>query len=69
MKTEKSLSLFSDETLDSVVMSALVGGMASDNCHGGNCTPGCSCSDDVCVVVNANTNVSLVCSSTCGAVK
>lgn len=57
MKTEKSLSLFSDETLDSVVMSALVGGDSTNNCSGGNCGENCGC-----VVITANT---VVCSGRC----
>lgn len=34
---KKSLSLFSEETLDSVAMSEIVGGDVPNNCNGGNC--------------------------------
>ena len=53
MKTEKSLSLFSEETLDSVVMTALVGGDATNDCHGGNCAENCKCT-----IVSSNVVVS-----------
>lgn len=41
MKTEKSLSLFSDETLDSMTMAMFYGGDQANNCYGGNCVQGC----------------------------
>lgn len=70
MKEEKSLRLFSDETLDSMTMAMVCGGEGGNNCHGGNCgncvqgcggsgnntSPGCGAS--------INTNVSVVCN--CG---
>jgi len=69
MKEEKSLRLFSDETLDSMTMALVCGGTGADNCKGGNCVAGCGCSGSNTAPdcgASANVNVSLVCSGDCG---
>jgi len=41
---ERSLSLFSAETLDSIAMAEVLGG--ADNCNGGNCVQRCGCNSN-----------------------
>jgi|GEM_PF-5181735 len=40
----KSMSLFSDETLDSIAMAEVMGGNTINNCNGGYCAAGCGSS-------------------------
>ncbi len=40
-KIQKSLSLFSEETLNSVAMAEIMGGDTVNNCHGANCHGNC----------------------------
>lgn len=49
---KKSLSLFSEETLNSVAMAEIMGGDTPNNCYGancqGNCVAGCGNSSTNC---------------------
>ena len=43
MEKEKSLSLFSEDTLDSIAMAEVMGGTGANFCQGGNCVTQCAC--------------------------
>lgn len=65
MEKTKSLSLFSQETLDSVVMAEIYGGDAPNNCEGGNCVQGCGQNTAAACIIEINVNFLGKCKEGC----
>lgn len=66
MKDNKSLRLFSQETLDSAVMAEIYGGDTPNNCYGGNCVQGCGETNSATICsIEVNVNVVGKCKEGC----